>query len=467
MVKISEATDKENVVQRLYSGDISAVQLSESSLVDDAIMAMKHHGFLDCLGAGFPDKRASNSSIQIDAILALSTAAKMKICTSLTDIPFALNDHRTICEIGYSMWDTKRDLNTGLMSEGTLRRMIDKYSADELISIYNNAVQNHIMPKLDVDPNLFTIDTTVIGVNLKNENYENSGLVYNKQKNKKIRGYKLSTIRGIVNDSGIIQDIKFDNIQSSDINFCREMLLTTPVLKPGSSIINDRGFLDRDLINDLKIKREVDTYVPLRKGMNAREIAVQIAKEENKWRNHPNKKRPNQMIAFVSNLGPYWHSNKSKYSRIEDVPLNGCVVWDTITDEYFVFVTTDLTKTARQIIKTYELRPEIEEEYRQIKDFWKIEDFTSTKFHMITFHVICVLLGYLFYRLFTFLPEGEKWAGKCLPLATRKYVPKVSAYVVVYVNKWFAIFTILEMMKIYSECDKNTQLELDKILKFL
>lgn len=53
--------------------------------------------------------------------------------------------------------------------------------------------------------------------------------------------------------------------------------------------------------------------------------------------------------------------------------------------EYFVFVTTDLKKTAKQIIQTYELRPEIEEDYRQIKDFWQIEDFKSTKYNFIAF----------------------------------------------------------------------------------
>jgi len=53
----------------------------------------------------------------------------------------------------------------------------------------------------------------------------------------------------------------------------------------------------------------------------------------------------------------------------EDVPIHACVVYDKKTDKYFVFMTTDTSKTARQIINTYELRPEIEEDFCQMKEF--------------------------------------------------------------------------------------------------
>ena len=49
--------------------------------------------------------------------------------------------------------------------------------------------------------------------------------------------------------------------------------------------------------------------------------------------------------------------------------------YDTKKEKYYVFVTTDLTVTGRQIIKTYELRPEIEEDFRQLKAFWKLSKY--------------------------------------------------------------------------------------------
>lgn len=73
---------------------------------------------------------------------------------------------------------------------------------------------------------------------------------------------------------------------------------------------------------------------------------------------------------------------------------------DKTKDNYFVFITTDTEKSAKQIIMTYELRPEIEEDYRQIKDYWRLEDFKSTKYNFIAFHIVILLIGYLYFQLY-------------------------------------------------------------------
>jgi hypothetical protein len=86
--------------------------------------------------------------------------------------------------------------------------------------------------------------------------------------------------------------------------------------------------------------------------MEAYEQAVSIAKEQSYWRDHPNKKRKQQKIALVKTLGCHWRSDAPE----EDVELNACVVHDTKKDEYSVFVTTNLSRTTRQIVMTYELK---------------------------------------------------------------------------------------------------------------
>jgi len=144
------------------------------------------------------------------------------------------------------------------------------------------------------------------------------------------------------------------------------MVLKSKVLKAGTSLINDWRFILRELLNKLKQEREVDTYILLKSNMEAYEHAVSVAKERNKWQAHLNKKRKEQEIAFVEGLGCYCRSGEPE----EDIEINECIVHDTKKNEYFVFVTTDLEKTAKQIIMTYELRSEIEEDYRQIKNFY-------------------------------------------------------------------------------------------------
>jgi hypothetical protein len=253
-------------------------------------------------------------------------------------------------------------------------------------------------------------------------------------------------------------------MKDHDLELSREMILNSPMLKAGDSLINDRGFLSRDMLNELKTRRGVDTYIPLRKNMIAAQDAVSIAVAENKWKSHPNKKRKTQKIAFVPDAGVLWNSENPE----KDVTLNACVVWDTKDGEYYVFVTTDTTKTAKQIIMTYELRPEIEEDYRQLKDFWKLEDFKSTKIHVIAFHIVCTLLGYLMFQLYIGTEEGSKWSGKSLPVINKKYIPPAKPKaVIVYTGQYFAVFKFVEFLHIYTSLDAVIRAQLDSVLLLL
>ncbi len=278
------------------------------------------------------------------------------------------------------------------------------------------------------------------------------------------RGYKLSTLRGIIGDGGVIADIRLGKINTHDLELSRDMVLSSRALNAGDSIVNDRGFLSREVMNELKTRRQVDTYVPLRKNMDAYCDAVALAISEDKWSDHPNKKRKGQQIAFVPGIGPMWCSDHPE----DDVDLNACVVWDTKDNEYYVFVTTDMSKSARQIIKTYELRPEIEEDYRQLKDFWRLDDFKSTKINVIAFHIVCTLLGYLMFQLYVGTEEGAEWSGKSLPVIMKKYVPPDSPKaVIVYMGQFFAVFPFLEFIQLYASLDTSVRASLDPVLSCL
>ena len=420
--------NQENILDKIRSGQLDAVALSTTNLIDDIILKINSCNIFNCLEKYIPDFRADNTTIPYKLIWASAIAAKMRVQTSLTDIPYALNDHKTLAELGYTLIDDSGNLKNGLMQEGSLRFLLGKYDAELFINGYIYTIQKGILPLLNIEPNIHILDCTDLEVNFKNSNYEMSGISHSKRDNKLTRGYKLATLRGIVKDVGLIEDIRFGSIQSHDLNLSEEMVRTSPVLKPGDILINDRGFMSRELMNFLKVERNVDTYIPLRKNMVAYQQAILSAKEQNIWKPHPNFKRKNQVVSLVEGMGMYWDSDTSE----NDVPINTCVVWDKQFDNYFVFITTDITKSAKEIVRIYELRPEIEEDYRQLKDFWKIEDFKSTKLNMILFHIVCVLFGYLFYQLYILLPEGEKYLGKSLPVILKNYMPQVQPYVVLY-----------------------------------
>lgn len=191
------------------------------------------------------------------------------------------------------------------------------------------------MPFFNLCATIHILHCSKIKVNLQNSNYENSEVI--KDDGEAIRGYKIKTLRGLLDDSGIIEEIVFNSIKPHDLEIYRDMLLNSKYLKPNDILINDKGFISREVINELKAKRQV---IPI-------------------------KKRKTQEIQLVKNLGMMWESNDS----INDVDISACVVHDTKDNEYYVFLTIDTIKTAKQIISTYELRLEIDEDYRQIKDF--------------------------------------------------------------------------------------------------
>lgn len=438
--------NQDAVIEKIKNNEFDNIAMSRSNLVDDIILKMYNDGILDCLTSAIKDKRADNTVIPFNLVMSLSIAAKMKVHSSVSDIPYAITDHRVLAKLGYNLIDTDGDIKGGLMRESSLRFLLGKYTAEELFQGYNDTVQKHIMPKLDMVPDIHILDCTEVSVNLDNSNYENSAFTTNKYGDRD-RGYKLSTLRGLVDDTGVIEHIVFGPMNTHDLALSRDMLYTTDVFKPGDILIEDRGFLDRDTINYLKTKRGVDTYVPLKSNMVSYQMAVTAAQSESVWEDHPS--RDNQKVAFVTDLGPLWESDKPK----EDVDFNAAVVWNLENNDYYVFITTDLSKSAKQILLTYELRPEIEEDYRQLKDCWKLEDFKSTKYNMIAFHIITVLFGYLFFQIYTATPEGEDYAHRSLPTILKNHQSSDFSSLIFYADDEFAILSIIELCDLIPQCN--------------
>ncbi len=440
--------DKLKIKEMINEKKLDAIVTSNTDFVDDIILAMAYDGSIDCLHSGFLDRRRHNSFVPFKLIMTLAIAAKMKVRTSLTDIPYAIQDHRVLAELGFNISCNNK---AELFTEGTVRHLLGKYTAEQLVDYYNEVAQNRILKHKGIEPNIHIIDCTKIAVNKDNENYENSSLTRDR-KGQIMRGYKLASLRGIYNDTGVIEEIRFGTASTHDLALCEDLLKTTPCFESGDILINDKGFLSRKLINYLKSERNVDTYVPLKSNMHAFEQVVFVATQQNDWIPHPNRKRKHQVITSVDGVDIYWESGKET-----DVPLNTCVVWDKENDTYFVFVTTDLSASATDIINIYELRTEIEEDFRQLKDFWKMEDFKSTKYHMIVFHIICVLLGYLFYQLFINSEYGEKYLGKSLPVILKNYKVEFLNYLVLYSGNYFCCMSIKEFFEFRDGCDEEIQ----------
>jgi hypothetical protein len=407
--------DKEKVYKAIRTEKIDAAEMSFPNLIDDIILMLKRRGLTEFLAQALSDKRRDNSHIPFDILLCLAVAAKLKCKTSLTDVPFAVTEEELLAERGWSLWDNEQDVDEGLFSESVMRKLLAKYSSEEWISFYNSYVQELLLQKLDIQPSIHILHCTKVLINLDSSNYENSSVV--KIDGASMCGYKLGILRGILDDSGIEEEIVFGTLKTHDMEQCREMLKTTSHFHENDILINDREFLSREVTNYLKTVRKVDAYIPARENMTICQDAVKLAATSGKWQKRPNRKRKGQEIQLVTDLGSLWESDEPE----KDVPIHVCVVHDKKTDKYFVFLTTDAGRTAWQMINTYQLRPEIEEDFRQMKDFWKLEDFKSTKYNYITYHIVMTLVGYLYFQVYKNLEEGKAYVGKSLPVVVKNY----------------------------------------------
>ena len=385
-----------------------------------ALAIASHGGLINELSNSFPDPR-KECEISIKQILSASIAGHFQDMYAISQSPYALHSPTLLAELGLNVKVLLE--GEGISRKGTkdatpfsgdvIRKMLNDMTSMELIQWYNRHVGRAYLEQANYKPCIHILDCTKLEVNIDNENYEGSGIVKEKKKDangktveKLKRGYKLGSLRSLLDDGGIITSIAFGAIQVHDLTLCKELLMTSPHLKPGDMVIEDRGFLDGETITKLKKKRKVDVTIPLRSDMLAYEDSLVTAYhlEENPcaknrcdsvgWEKHPT--RANQEIKLIEHADYMWEEC--------GVPLIGCVVRELKKGkdgsggradyEHWVFVTTRLSMNGKLLIRTYELRPEIEEDHRQWKTGpWDMSKFTSTSMVQIVYHIIIVLLA--------------------------------------------------------------------------
>lgn len=100
-------------------------------------------------------------------------------------------------------------------------RLVKKYNSEEQVSFYNHYVQDYVLGNLGVQPYIHILDCTKISVNLSNTNYENSFVVT--IGGEILRGYKLGVLSGVMDDSGVVEEIVFCTLKTHDMELYKEM----------------------------------------------------------------------------------------------------------------------------------------------------------------------------------------------------------------------------------------------------
>jgi len=446
------------VLDGLKLGEIERIEFAVEQITDEFMIYGLRGGLIDELSNSFSDPR-KECEISIKQILSASIAGHFQDMYAISQSPYALHSPTLLAELGLNVKVLLE--GEGISRRGTkdnapfngdvIRKMLDDMTPMELIQWYNRHVGRAYLEQANYEPSIHILDCTKLEVNVENENYEGSGIVKEKEKdfNGKVveklkRGYKLGSLRSLLDDGGIITSIAFGAIQVHDLTLCHELLMTSPYLKPGDMVIEDRGFLDGKTISKLKKKRKVDVTIPLRSDMLAHEDSLVTAyhPDSGEWEKHPTREK--QEIKRIEYADYMWKECS--------VPLVGCVVRELKKGkdgsggradyEHWVFVTTRLSLNGKQIIQTYELRPEIEEDHRQWKiGQWDMSKFTSTSMVQIVYHIIIVLLAYNLMKIYSNTQAGEKFAQKTLRRVRREQIRNHEVAMIVYTWDSYAVFS--------------------------
>ena len=230
--------------------------------------------------------------------------------------------------------------------------------ASKLMAWYNDKVGPSLLAyaRMGKGRRIHIVDTTHVEVPLETGTYECSGVVKNDDRSRS-RGYKLATLRTLLDHAGLITQVGLCPIHVHDLPLCRLLFETTPVLRAGDLLLEDRGFVDGVTLTVLKQQRHVDVIVPLKSTLLSYREAVQLATLQDVWQPHP--LRDQQHIAFVQGVDHLWEACQ--------VPLNACVIRycnrKNKAFDYMVLVTTDQRLNGPWIVRHYEERPEIEQDY--------------------------------------------------------------------------------------------------------
>ena len=123
-----------------------------------------------------------------------------------------------------------------------------------------------------------------------------------------------------------------------------------------------------------------------------------------------------------------------------------------------VLVTTDLKLNAPWMVRHYEERPEIEQDYEQMKSGgWQLQKLSSTRYSEIVFYVLTVVLSYSLYHLFANTQAGTRFADQTRQALAFEQLRTQRTHIIVYAGGYFEIFETLRFVEMVLQLSPPVQ----------
>ena len=481
--------NKERVIEEINENKVENIFNVIPNLSDKVLDYVENeYEVSKLINETFESRNIYKTDITPALFLLSGVQARMKQQFSISEVSLALTSKNIIKNLGVNI---NYNVNDGLLKEANIRAILKKYEQEDKAKIefnnyfvkFFNEFTKKFLSTCNIVCNIHILDCSVLDVNLNNSNYEGSSITY--KVGEKLRGYKIGSLRGVTANGGVIEEICMSTAKEHDFGMSEDMIRNSVHLKSGDYLLEDRGFIDIELFKFLN-KKGVFVIVPARKSMEIYKEAIEQAKQQNNFQKHPNSKRKGQEIMLVTNLEMTWLSENDKLKKPSqlklDYEINCCVIRfdkeknkNVLTDDeilstdekyaYACIMTNNTDISCAEIIRLYEMRPEIEEDFRQLKDFWGLNAYKSTQYHIISFVILVSLLGYNFYKVYTESEKGQKYIGKNLIIEEKHGLYIVKGIRTAIVTKhYFAMFEQDELLDLYVELDKEKRVLIKQYL---
>jgi hypothetical protein len=332
------ARNGEAVRQAIELGEIAHIETASEELTDEFLLFAIDSGLLKSWAESFPDPR-DEPEIAMGVIVAAHMAARFAGLYSMRKAGYVLRSARVLGALGYSVevvepqrglsvrgtsddqlfsGDVVRKLLVQMEQQADLSQPVPRPPPEPSMAVkvrerasrravkqavdaaeaearahqvaarlggwYNQQVGGSMLQyaRLGKGRRLHILDTTHVEVALETGPYECSGVVKNEDGTLS-RGYKLATLRTLLDSAGLLTQVALAAIHEHDLALCRPLLAEASVLRAGDLLLEDRGFLDGATVSDLKCTRRVDVIIPLKANMLATQEAIALAEMADQW----------------------------------------------------------------------------------------------------------------------------------------------------------------------------------------
>ena len=131
-------------------------------------------------------------------------------------------------------------------------------------------------------------------------------------------------------------------------------------------------------------------------------------------------------------------------------PLQAVVITEHFSDSStseFILATTAQCDDPLRLWELYQVRPTIEERHRQLKCFWDLTNFRSTKFCLVVNQIVFVLLAYSLMQLFLLKSDRGAFTASTRRRLLEQLLPQGKKVFLYYRNR-VASLDILEYQEI-------------------